>query len=265
MLNEYIGLYRSAEDGGGAADTGDTPPPKTEGSQEVFTKEQLDSYKDHHLAQARKKWEKDRDNIEKSLYTKLGISGPDEIERLSQLREEAEKAEQRKQEEKGQFDKILADKEKKWQQVEADLKKQVSDKDSAYVDLVKEIQLTNVALKAGADQSNVDMIVAFTKGNVKVVDKNTIVPVDQNGEVPLNPDTGKDMTLEEYMRGFLGNRPGLVKTAGTQGGGTAAPRKTGDYTVEDIKRIAQTDLAKFKELEKDGTVKRVLGAAGGSG
>lgn len=250
---------------GGEGDENTQGNPPGGGSGEHYTKEQMENYMNSHLAKARKSWERDKENIEKNLYTKLGISGPDEIERLAQIREEAEKAEQRKQEEKGQFDKILADKEKKWQQAEADLKKQVSDKDSAYIDLVKEIQLTNMALKAGADQSNVDMIVAFTKGNVKVVDKNTIVPVDQNGDIPLNPDTGKDLTLEEYMRSFLSARPGLVKAAGGTGGGTGPVRRTGEYSIEDIKRIAQTDLPKFKELEKDGTVKRVMDAASGSG
>lgn len=252
-------------EGGEGGDNNTQGNPPGGGNGEHYTKEQMENYMNSHLAKARKSWERDKENIEKNLYTKLGISGPDEIERLAQIREEAEKAEQRKQEEKGQFDKILADKEKKWQQREADLIKERDTERNDRLDLIKENQLTNMALKAGADQSNVDMIVAFTKGNVKVVDKNTIVPVDQNGDIPLNPDTGKDLTLEEYMRSFLSARPGLVKAAPGTGGGTGVVRRTGDYTIEDIKKIAQTDLQKFKELEKDGTVKRVMDAAGGSG
>jgi len=248
------GSAAGGEGGEGDNNTQGNPP----GGGETYTKEQMDNYMNSHLAKARKSWERDKENIEKNLYTKLGISGPEEIERFSQLREEAEKAEQRKQEEKGQFDKILADKEKKWQQRESELTKQISEKDSAFDDLVKEIRLTNLLSQMGADPSNLDMIVAFTKGNVKVIDKNTVVPVDSSGEVPLNTDTGKDMTLEDYLKGFLGSRPNLVKPSGGPGGGSSQPRSYSNTSLEQLKEIASKDPKRYAEMKASGEVQKII-------
>ena len=69
------------------------------------------------------------------------------------------------------------------------------------------------------------------------------------------------MTLETYMKSFLSERPGLLKSSGSQGAGSHGSKGAQGYTLEDIRRIASTDMAKYKQLAEDGTVKAVLDAA----
>lgn len=251
-------------DGGGAGEgegaSGDQGD-KGKGGAESYTKEQLEAFRDTHLANARRKWEKEKAEIEKNLYTKLGISSADEIEEINRLREDAKQAEQRKREEKGEYEKILAEREKKAKEREQQLLDEKTQAENNFFDLVKEINISQAALKAGAEPATLDLVVAYTKGQVKVIDKNTVVPIDNHGEVPLNPETGKEMTLNDFMKSFLAERPNLVKGSGTSGAGSSGTQtKHGKLSLDEIKRIAKSDPARYAELKKDGTVQQVINA-----
>ena len=255
-------LFLAEGDGGG--DGGDTSGGDSgdKGKSETFTKEQMEQYMNSHLSKARKSWERERTDIEKNLYTKLGISSADEIEEINRLREEAKQSEQRKREEKGEYEKILAERDKKHREREQELQNQKLQSDNNFLDLAKEINISQAALKAGAEPATLDLVVAYTKAHVKVIDKNTVVPIDSHGEVPLNPETGKEMTLNDFMKSFLAERPNLVKGSGTSGAGSSGTQtKHGKLSLEEVKRIAKTDPARYAELKKDGTIQQVVDAS----
>ena len=262
-MNELTRLLRAEGDGGGA---GDVPPPDktTEPAKggDVYTKEQMENYFNSNMAAARRKWDKEKADIEKNLFTKLGISGPDEIDRLNQLREEAERIEQQKALEKGNFEKALADKEKKFQDIEAGYKSKIADISTRYEDNIKKVNLTDIALKAGADPMNIDMIVAFTKGNIKVIDDNTLQVVDASGNPLFDTDKGKEMALDDFMKSFLNSRPSLLKPSGTPGAGTSGIQgKHGRMTIDELKHIAANDPKRYTQLKEDGTAQAVYDAA----
>lgn len=258
-MYELTRLLRAAGDGAGAGEGDPTPTGDTGQSGDVYTKEQLEAFRDTHLANARRKWDKEKAEIEKNLYTKLGISSADEIEEINRLREEAKQAEQRKREEKGEYEKILAERDKKHQQEKQEILNQKLQADNNFLDLAKEINLSQAALKAGADPATLDLVIAFTKSQVKVLDKNSVIPVDSHGEVPLNPDTGKEMTLDDFMKSFLADRPNLVKGSGTSGAGShPGGRANGKLpTLDAIKEAAQSNPEQYKKWRDDGTIKAV--------
>jgi len=127
-----------------------------------------------------------------------------------------------------------------------------------YESLLRRSELTQAALKAGADPSNVDMIVTFTEGSVKAVDGGGFQVVGKDGSPVLDPETGSGMTIEKYMRGFLSERPGLVKSSQARGAGTGAlGGAQGRYTLEEIREIARTDPKRYAELKSEGVVQEV--------
>ena len=127
-----------------------------------------------------------------------------------------------------------------------------------YESLLKRSELTLAALKAGAEPSNVDMIVTFTEGSVKAVDGGGFQVVGKDGSPVLDPETGAEMTIERYMRGFLSERPGLVRPSQARGAGTGAlGGAQGRYTLEEIREIARTDPKRYAELKGEGVVQEV--------
>ncbi|HML96824.1 MAG TPA: hypothetical protein PKC29_15565 [Thermodesulfobacteriota bacterium] len=127
-----------------------------------------------------------------------------------------------------------------------------------YESLLRRSELTQAALKAGADPSNVGMIVTFTEGSVKAVEGGGFQVVGKNGAPMLDPETGAGMTVERYMRGFLSERPGLVRPSQARGAGTGAlGGAQGRYTLEEIREIARTDPKRYAELKGEGVVQEV--------
>jgi len=127
-----------------------------------------------------------------------------------------------------------------------------------YESLLKRSELTQAALKAGAEPSNVDMIVTFTEGSVKAADGGGFQVVGNDGGPMLDPETGSGMTVERYMRGFLSERPGLVRPSQARGAGTGAlGGAQGRYTLEEIREIARTDPKRYAELKGEGVVQEV--------
>ena len=267
-MYELYGLYRSPEGEGGAGE-GATPPPEPSGGEpnpgsgdsggeRTYTQEQLENLIKSRVDRLNKQYETKLKNREQDILTKYGFESEDDIARLNQVREEMEKAEQRKLEEKGKFDQILTEKEKKYSEM---VQKERAEKEAAeikYQSYRKRDALTNAALKAGADPDSIDIIVTFTERSVKMDGDEKFHVVDVNGEPELDHDTGSEITLDKFMKGFLEKRPNLLKSTGTSGAGTGASARVGKYTMEDIQKIASTDLPKYKELVKDGTVDAVM-------
>ncbi|HKQ32503.1 MAG TPA: hypothetical protein VJV40_04805, partial [Thermodesulfobacteriota bacterium] len=126
-----------------------------------------------------------------------------------------------------------------------------------YESLLKRAELTQTALKAGADPANVDMIVSFTEQNLRVTDGGFRI-VDSDGRPALDPETGTETTLEKFMRGFLSERPGLVRPTSARGAGTGAlGARPGKYTLDEIREIARSDPRKYAELKSEGVVQEI--------
>ena len=127
-----------------------------------------------------------------------------------------------------------------------------------YETLRKRAELTQTALKAGADPGNVDMIVTFTEGNLLLIDDGGFKVVEKRGGAMLDPETGAGITLKKFMKNFLLERPGLVKAAPARGAGTGALNaKSAKYTLDEIKEIAKTDPKKYAELKNEGIVQAI--------
>ncbi len=127
-----------------------------------------------------------------------------------------------------------------------------------YEALLRRSELTQAALKAGADPSNVDMIVTFTEGSVKVAEGGGFQVVGKDGGAALDPETGREMTVERYMHGFLSERPGLVRPSQARGAGTGTlGGQQGRYSLEEIREIARTDPKRYAELKGEGVVQEV--------
>ncbi len=102
-----------------------------------------------------------------------------------------------------------------------------------------------------------DMIVTFTEGNVRVADGGFRV-VGTDGRPALDPETGTETTVEKFMRGFLSERPGLVRPAPSRGAGTGAlGARPGKYTLDEIREIARNDPKKYAELKSEGVVQEL--------
>lgn len=82
--------------------------------------------------------------------------------------------------------------------------------------------------------------------------------VEKDGGAALDPETGKEMTVERYMHWFLSERPGLVRPSQARGAGTGTlGGSQGRYSLEEISEIARTDPKRYTELKGEGVVQEV--------
>lgn len=69
---------------------------------------------------------------------------------------------------------------------------------------------------------------------------------------------GTETTVEKFMRGFLSERPGLVKPTPARGAGTGAlGARPGKYTLDEIREIARSNPRKYAELKSEGVVQEI--------
>ena len=263
-MNEYLmngKLYSPEGEGGGTTEPTEPTETKTETKEQpretqeaTFTQDQLNN----HVHHAKKKWDKEKQSLKQDVYSELGIKGPEDIERLTSLQEKLDHEEQGKLEAKGQFDKILDAQKKKSSDEISTLKSENVDISSKYDSYRKKIALTNVALKAGADHSNIDMIVNFIEKDIKDVDDLTFQVVDYDGQPRLDPESGKEITLETFVKGFLDDRPGLLQDSGTSGAGSSGGSRGSKMNLDQLREIAAEDQTKYAELRADGTAQRII-------
>lgn len=225
-----------------------------EGDEKVFTESQVNKI-------VRTRLEKERARIYKEVEGRLkdaGVGGLDEVHLLAQrLREKEEILEASARER----DNVVRDAGERERRFEHELRRHEDEKREwrgKYETLLKRAELTQAALKAGADPSNVDMIVTFTEGSVRYGETDGFKVVDKDGAAALDPDTGTGMTVERFMRGFLAERPGLVRSAPVRGAGTGAlGTKPARYTLEEIRDIAKADPKRYAELKSEGVVQEI--------
>lgn len=224
-----------------------------DGNEKLFTESQVNK-----IVQLR--LEKDRLRVDKEVENRLkelGIESTEDAEASREWRQEREELLERTSREQELLRNEMSENESRLgEQARAheDEKRQWRQK---YESLLKRAELTQAALKAGADPANVDLIVTFTERNVRVTDGGFRV-VDSDGRPALDPETGTETTVEKFIRGFLSGRPGLVKPAPTRGAGTGAlGARTGKYTLDEIREIARSDPRRYAELKSEGVVQEL--------
>lgn len=221
-----------------------------DGNEKLFTESQVNK-----IVQLR--LEKDRLRVEKEVENRLrelGIESAEDAAASKEWRREREELLERTAREKELLRHEIAEREIMFGEQERQHEAEKREWRVKHETLLKRAELTQAALKAGADPANVDMIVTFTEANVRVADGGFRV-VGTDGRPALDPETGAETTVEKFMRGFLSERPGLVRPAPARGAGTGAlGARPGKYTLDEIREIARSDPKKYAELKSEGVV-----------
>gem|GEM_PF-3077681 len=221
-----------------------------DGNEKLFTESQVNK-----IVQLR--LEKDRLRVEKEVESRLmelGIESAEDAAASKEWRREKEELLERAAREKEQMRHEIAERESRYGEQSRQHEAEKREWRLKYESQLKRAELTQAALKAGADPANVDMIVTFTEGNVRVADGGFRV-VEIDGRPALDPETGAETTVEKFMKRFLSERPGLVRPASTKGAGTGAlGARPGKYTLDEIREIARSDPKKYAELKSEGVV-----------
>lgn len=209
----------------------------------------------------RMRLERERAKLDKEVESRLkglGFEDPEDAEASANWRTEKEEFLEQAAREKERLERELAERESRFDE---EIDRHESEKRSwrgKYESLLVKAELTEAALKAGADPSNVDMIVTFVEGSVRLRSDGELQVVDKNGSSMLDPETGTQMTIGKFIKSFLSERPGLVRPASTKGAGTGAMgAKPARYTLDEIKEIAKADPEKYAELKKEGVVQAI--------
>lgn len=232
----------------------DTSGPGPEGKERLFTEAQVNKIVQARLERERSKVDKE---VEGRLKT-LGLESPEDAESLGELKKELDELKNENSLKVNHYESLLREREHKF---DDELRAHEAEKKTwrtKYEDLRKKAELTEIALKAGAEPENVDMIVTFTEGHVSVTQEGAFKVVAKDGGAVLDPDTGTEITPEKFMRNFLSERPGLVKASVSKGAGTGALNaKSAKYTIDEIKGIAKADPKRYAELKKEGVVQAI--------
>ena len=238
----------------GGKEEAQIPDFETDDQEKMFTETQVNK-----IVQTR--LERERSKIDKEVETrirKLGLDNEDEAQALGKWRDERDELLRQNSEQKESLEKELANRERRLDEELRHHETQKHEWQSRYESYRKKAELTQLALKAGADPENVDMIVTFTEANIKLQDDGHIKVISEGGTALVDPETGMEMGVQKFMTNFLSERPGLVKAGRLRGAGTGVLNaKTNGYTLDEIKQIAKADPKKYKELKDDGIVQSI--------
>jgi len=225
-----------------------------EGNEKLFTEAQVNKIVQARLERERTKVDKE---VEGRLKT-LGLENPQDAESFTSLQKELEELKSENSLKVKSYESMIQERGRKFDEELRSHEAEKKNWRSKYETLRKRAELTETALKAGADPGNVDMIVTFTEGSVRVSEEGAFKVVNKDGGAMLDPDTGTEIALEKFMKNFLSERPGLVKAAYSKGAGTGALNaKSAKYTIDEIKDIAKADPKKYAELKKEGIVQAI--------
>lgn len=238
----------------GGKEEATNPESQPDNQEKMFTELQVNK-----IVQSR--LERERSKIDKEVESRikdLGLDNIDEAQALSSWREERDNLLRQNSEQKESLERAISERDHK---LNEELRLHESQKrqwQSKYESYRKKAELTQLALTAGADPENVDMIVTFTEQSIKLHDDGAVKVIDSTGGAMLDPETGQEMGVQKFMTNFLSERPGLVKAGRLRGAGTGAlTAKTSGYTMDEIKQIAKADPKKYKELKEEGIVQSI--------
>ena len=232
----------------------DNLPEENSAQEKVFTESQVNKIVQQRLERERSKIDKEVD----ARIKELGLDNVDDAHELTKWRQERDHLLQQSTEQKESLEKAIADRERRLDEELRHHETQKRDWQSKYESYRKKAELTQIALKSGADPENVDMIVTFTEESIKLQDDGSVRVVNPSGASLIDPETGQEMGVQKFMNNFLSERPGLVKAGKLRGAGTGALNsKTQGYTLDEIKQIAKADPKKYQELKDEGIVQSI--------
>lgn len=244
------GIKEESESGENPARQGDAVA-SPDGNEKLFTESQVNKIVQVRLERERAKIEKEVE----SRLKELGIESAEDAIASKDWRREKEEFLEKAARENDRLQHEFAERESRFSEQSRQREAEKREWRMKYESLLKRAELTQAALKAGADPANVDMIVTFTEGSVRLTDGGGFSVVETDGRPMLDPETGTEATVEKFMRGFLSERPGLVRPAPARGAGTGAlGARPGKYTLDEIREIARTDPKKYAELKSEGVV-----------
>ncbi|GJM14941.1 MAG: hypothetical protein DHS20C13_02680 [Thermodesulfobacteriota bacterium] len=237
-----------------STETGDDPNSGGRQEEKMFTESQVNKIVQTRLERERSKIDKEVE----SRIKELGLDNIDEAQALGNWRDERDLLLRQNSEQKESLEKAISDRDHRLNEELRFHESQKRQWQSKYESYRKKAELTQLALKAGADPENVDMIVTFTEGKVNLLDDGSIKVISEGGTALIDPETGQEMGVQKFMTNFLSERPGLVKAGRLRGAGTGALNaKVGGYTIDEIKQIAKADPKKYKELKEEGIVQSI--------
>lgn len=230
------------------------PENQLDNQEKMFTETQVNKIVQTRLERERSKIEREVD----ARIKELGLDSVNEAQEMGKWREERDQLLRQSAEHKESLEKMISERD---QRLDEELRHHETQKrqwQGKYESYRKKAELTQLALKAGADPENVDMIVTFTEQSVKLHDNGTVKVISDNGAALIDPDTGQEMGVQKFMANFLSERPGLVKAGRISGAGTGAMNaKVSGYSLDEIKQIAKADPKKYKELKDEGIVQSI--------
>jgi phytoene dehydrogenase-like protein len=148
-----------------------------DGSEKLFTESQVNKIVQQRL-------EKDRLRVDKEVENKLkelGIESPEDAAASREWRREKEELIARTARERELLQSEIAERESRFGEQARKHEDEKREWRQKYESLLKRAELTQTALKAGADPANVDMIVTFTEGNVRVTDAGSALSIPTAG------------------------------------------------------------------------------------
>ena len=175
-------------------------------------------------------------------YGALKNVDPDEY---AKLKREAEEREQKKLEDKGEFEKLREKWAQKEEQMKTDYEKKLSEKDGLLKKLVLEDRMRQAALKAGIRPDRIDDVMSLTSARANMDDSGAIRILDENGD----PTT--ETPFDFYAKTYKSARPDYFVGSNASGSG-ATPGGTGGGLPKSMKRSSMTDQEKTKFIGEHG-------------
>lgn len=244
-------------EGGEGGDGGNGQPQPQ--AVKTFTKDEVEALVKQRLERDRKSRPDEETLKRKILAEEFGLTDDEALKKAKEYIENQADIERKQLEAKGQYEKAIQQKEEKWSQKEAELRKESETWKGQFESYFKGTELTQAALAAGAEPSSIALLVKYAEGSVIVTEDRQLQVVDYRGEPRYDPnDPTKPMTVQAYLKELLNQYPNLAKSSGTQGGGSKPGGKMGGYTEAELLNISKTDPEKYKELKKAGVIDEFL-------
>lgn len=167
-----------------------------------------------------------------------------ELEEFRNFRVAQAKAEEERKKKEGQFDKILEETRKKY---EDQLTAAISEKDKA-ISMFQEAQIMNALGTYIPQHTTVPIsdIVPLMRSKIAVdSETNALVVLDDGGQPAMN-DQGKTMTVEEFVAKWISARPHFAthkpKGGAGSGSGRGSGAANGQLTAEQIQGMSHSEV-----------------------
>jgi hypothetical protein len=191
------------------SDTDNANQNNDQATSKTYSQEEFDTAMAGARRSAESKWQKKIDNL-----------GGYDV--LQELVTQAEKSEEKKAREKGQWEQIVTKKDEKIQTLSKE---------------IEEFKISNPLLNAAAKHRAVspEQVVALTKSNVKLNDTGDVVIVDAAGNTQLTDD-GNAVGIDQFVEQFLTDNPHMV-TAGKSSSASNSSHVNNTSTEIDLSKL----------------------------